>query len=59
MSDPETELSDNSQLEQQWIMLQAKINMLGRFIEKDRKKLSLPCRLDCQLIDKILKEKKG
>ena len=59
MSDPETELSDSSQLEQQWIMLQAKINMLGRFIEKDRKKLSLPSRLDCQLIDKILKEKKG
>jgi ATP-dependent Clp protease ATP-binding subunit ClpA len=55
IANPKVKLIPNSALERDWILLQAKINVIGKFIEQKRAKLSLPARLDCDLIDQIIK----
>lgn len=59
VADPAVTLSPDSPLERKWVELQAKIKVIGDFLEKERGRLSLPTRLDKALIDKIIKEKNG
>jgi energy-coupling factor transporter ATP-binding protein EcfA2 len=58
MASSSINLSQHPQLKRQWIVLQAKIKVVGDFINKEKATLDLPQKLDCQLIDKILAERK-
>lgn len=59
MADPAAKLIPYSRLEFEWLKLQAKMKVVGKFIERRREKLSLPKRLDRKLIDKLITERNG
>ncbi len=57
IAQPGVDLNQNSRLAREWIELHARMNFISEFINKERIKLGLPCSLNNELIDMIIKEK--
>jgi ATP-dependent Clp protease ATP-binding subunit ClpA len=59
MADPSLKLTDHPYKERKWLEIHTKMKVIGGFLDKQRKDLSLPIVMDPALIDNIIKERKG